>query len=307
MNVFVAGGTGVLGRAALPALRERGHGVRATARGADNAALARRLGAEPVEVDLDDRLAVRRAVAGSDAIVRLTTKIPSLFRMGRRGAWTETNRLRTAGARVLIDAAVREGVRVYVHESVAFVYADGGASWHDEDARTDDGGTGPLRAALEGEREALRFAGGGRRGIVLRFGGFYGPDSPSAQETVQLLRRRMLPQIGPGTNYFSSIYVADAGRAVAASLTVPTGVYNVCDDDPVPFAGYLEAAAQAAGAPRPWRLPAWLGPVVFGEIARYFFRSLRVSNRRLKEAAGWRPEVPSALEGWPRVAGEWGR
>lgn len=59
MNLFVAGGTGVLGRASLKPLVEAGHRVRSTARGAEKAAVVRSLGAELVEVDLFDPAAVR--------------------------------------------------------------------------------------------------------------------------------------------------------------------------------------------------------------------------------------------------------
>jgi len=305
MKVFVAGGTGVLGRATLRTLREAGHHVRTTARGAENVRLAQSLGAEPVEVNLYDAAAVRRAISGSDAVLRLTTKIPSVMKMGKRGAWIETNRLRTVGARILVDAAIEERVSVYVHESVAFVYADGGAKWLDEDAPMDDAGTTILRATLDGEREAARFTKAGGRGIVLRFGGFYGPDAPSTLETAHLVRRRMLPQIGRGTHYMSSIYIPDAGRAVAAALSVTAGTYNVCDEAPVPFAEYLQAVARSLGAPRSRRFPAMLGQMLFGEVGRFFFRSLRVSNRRFKEAAGWGPEVASVSEGWLRIAAEW--
>jgi nucleoside-diphosphate-sugar epimerase len=305
MKVFVAGGTGVLGRATVRALREAGHQVRASARGEEKANLVRSLGAEPVEVDLYDPAAARRAIAGSDAVLRLTTKISSMMKMGKRGAWTETSRLRTLGARILVDAAIKERIPVYVHESVVFVYADGGAGWLDERARTDDGGTIILRATLDGEQEAVRFTQAGGRGIVLRFGGFYGPDAPSTLETARMARRRILPQIGSGANYMSSIYVADAGRAVVAALRVPAGIYNISDDAPVPFAEYLRAVAEALGARRPWRLPAPLGRLLFGEVGRYFFRSLRVSNRRFRDAAGWAPEVGSVSEGWPRIAAEW--
>jgi nucleoside-diphosphate-sugar epimerase len=94
----------------------------------------------------------------------------------------------------------------------------------------------------------------------------------------------------------SSIYVPDAGRAVAAALSAPAGTYNVCDDAPVLFAEYLQVVATSLGAPRPWRLPAVLGPMLFGEVGRFFFRSLRVSNRRFKEATGWSPGVTSVLD-----------
>lgn len=302
MNVFVAGGSGVLGRAALPMLVAAGHRVRATCRGPEKADLVRSMGAEPVDADLYDPAAARQAIGGSDAIIRLTTKIGSISGMRSARNWEETNRLRTEGARILVDAALAEGVQVYVHESVVFVYRDGSAAWLGEDAATDDGGTPILRAALHGEQEAARFTRAGGRGIVLRFGGFYGADAPSSRETLAMARKRMLPRIGLGANYFSSIYVPDAGRAVAASVSLPAGIYNVCDDQPLLFSEYVDALIAAAGAPQPFRLPAFLGSLLFGEIWKYFPRSLRASNAKLKSLGGWRPEVASSREGWALVA-----
>src|SRR5579859_2051369 len=104
MKIFVAGGTGVLGQASVKALVEAGHEVRATARTGSKADVVRKLGAEPVEEDLYDPKEVRQAVTGSEAILRLTTKIPPMARMRSRGAWEETNLLRTEGARILVDA-----------------------------------------------------------------------------------------------------------------------------------------------------------------------------------------------------------
>ncbi len=307
MKVFVAGGTGVVGRASLKPLIEAGHQVRSTARGADRAAWVRGIGAEPVAIDLYDPQAVREAIRGFDAVVRLTTKIPSLMKMRNAKLWDETNRLRTAGARILVDAAIDESVPVYVHESVTFVYGDGGDRWLDEDASIDDAGSQILRATLEGEQEAARFSRSGGRGIVLRFAGFYGGDAPSTRETADMLRARKLPQVGAGANYFSSIYVGDAGRAVAAALEAPAGVYNVADDDPVPFAVYVDSMARALGAPKPFRLPGFLGRWLFGQMWNYFSRSLRVSNAKLKRSTKWAPSVPSVVDGWPVVVAKMSR
>jgi nucleoside-diphosphate-sugar epimerase len=304
MKVFVAGGTGVLGRASVRALVEAGHRVRSSARGENKSDLVRSLGAEPVEVDLYDPAAVRRAIAGSDAVLRLTTKFGPMMKLRDPRTWTETMRLRTAGARILVDAAIAESVPVYVHESVSFVYADGGTAWLSEEAPTDDGDAALLRATLEGEQEATRFTEAGGTGIVLRFAGFYAADAASTLETITLARRRMMPQIGPASNYVASIYVPDAGRAVLAALGVPAGIYNVCDDEPVTFADYLHILTKAIGAPRPFRLPAILGKWMFGDIWKYFSRSQRVSNARLKELSNWKPTVRSVSEGWPLVADE---
>lgn len=304
LKVFVAGGTGVLGRASLPALIAAGYAVRSTARGKDKAELVRRMGAEPVECDLYDRASIRKAIAGCDAVIRLTTKIGSMAKIRDPKVWAETNRLRTEGSRILVDAAISEGVPTYVHESVTFVYGDGGTRWLTEDFPLDDAGSEIMRAALAGEQEAARFSDTGGKGIVLRFAGFYGADAPSTLEMIAMARRRLLFQIGSGENYFSSIYVPDAGRAVAAAVSAPAGIYNVCDDQPVLFAEYLRALAAAAGAKKPLHMPAFLGPVIFGQAWRYFSRSQRVSNAKLKRASHWEPEVKCVLEGWPRVAAE---
>jgi nucleoside-diphosphate-sugar epimerase len=304
MKVFIAGGTGVLGRASIRALVEAGHQVRATARGKEKSERVRGLGAEPLDIDLFDESAIRKAVAGTDAILRLTTKIPSLMKMGNPRNWHETNRLRNEGARVLVDAAMAQHVPVYVHESVTFVYQDGGDKWLTEADPVDSGHVSALRGALEGEQHALGFSNAGGRGIVLRFGGLYGAETPSAAEMARMGRYHLLFWFGSGSNYFSSIHIPDAGRAAAAALNLPGGIYNVCDDVPVPFAENLRIFTAAMGVPQPKRLPSLFAKRIFGDVFKYLSRSHRVSNARFKQASGWAPKVRSVSEGWPLVAAE---
>ena len=110
MKVFIAGATGVLGRAAVKALVAAGHDVRGTARGEEKAALLRAVGAEPVAVDLYDAEAVKSAVAGSEAVVHLATKIPPLTKVRSRKAWAENDRLRTEAAHNLGIQVIAEGI-----------------------------------------------------------------------------------------------------------------------------------------------------------------------------------------------------
>jgi nucleoside-diphosphate-sugar epimerase len=304
MRVFVAGGTGVLGRATISALIEAGHQVRATARGEEKARIARELGAQPVDPDLYDLASTRKALSGADAVLRLTTKFGPMSRLRDPSSWTETIRLRTEGAKVLVDAALADGAQVYIHESVSFVYSDGGEEWLTEDSPVDYSENALMQATLEGEREATRFTQAGRTGIVLRFGGFYGPEAPSAHEMIAMARRHLLFQFGPGSHYFSSIYVPDAGRAVVSALSAPEGVYNVCDDEPVSYAEYLRALTEAVGAPKPRRLPRIVGKWMMGGVWKYLSRSQKVSNAKLKAATGWTPDVKSVREGWPLIAAE---
>ena len=305
MKVFVAGGTGALGHRVVRDLAAAGHEVTATARRDDWAAYLKGLGAWPVDVDLFDTAAIRSAVAGQDAVLRLTTKIPPLAQMRRTESWIETGRLRNDGARLLVDASIVEGVGTYVHESIAFVYADGGDVWIDESSPLDVARARPLREAITGEANAARFTKWGGRGVVLRFAGFYAGDSAQSLEMADMARRRRTALIGPSRNYFSSIHIDDAASAVIACLQAPPGVYNVADDEPLELCDFMRSMAEAAGAKPPRKLPAFLGPTVLGEVWSYLSRSLRVRSDRLRAATGWAPDVPSAREGWRRIAAEW--
>jgi len=186
--------------------------------------------------------------------------------MRGQDAWQETNLLRTEGARILVDSAIAEGVKIYVHESITFVYADGGTDWITEDNSTDDGESDILRSALGGEKEAARFSASGGRGIVLRFGGFYGVESSQTAEVINLMRRRLMAQPGAGSHYVSSICIPDAGTAVEASLKVPAGIYNVVDENPVTFQDYLQLLADAIHVPKPFRLPGMVGKNFRGRV-----------------------------------------
>ena len=77
MRVFVAGGTGVVGRRLVPQLVARGHQVTATTTRADKLGLLDQLGADGVVMDGLDAVSVGEAVAAArpDAIVRQQTAI----------------------------------------------------------------------------------------------------------------------------------------------------------------------------------------------------------------------------------------
>ena len=107
MRIFVAGATGVLGQPTVKLLVDAGHQVRGTARGEEKSQLLRSLGAEPVAVDLYDAAAVKEAVAGSEAVIHIATKIPPIMKMRSRGNWTENDRLRREATKNLVDGGDR--------------------------------------------------------------------------------------------------------------------------------------------------------------------------------------------------------
>src|SRR5438105_4326644 len=120
MRVFVAGGTGALGRLLVPRLVARGHEVIAMTRSAGKAGALQALGARPVVVDGLDGVAVGRAVAEAapDAIVHQMTALAGAADLRRFDRWfATTNELRTTGTRHLLAAARASGVEKVVAQS----------------------------------------------------------------------------------------------------------------------------------------------------------------------------------------------
>ncbi|MGZ6997780.1 MAG: NAD-dependent epimerase/dehydratase family protein [Acidimicrobiia bacterium] len=302
MKVFLTGATGVAGRATVPALIAAGHDVRAVCRRDDAAERLRAAGAEPVAVDLFDAEAVAGAVAGCDAIVHLATNVPPLSKAGRTHSWDLHNRLRVEATRHLVAAGRRAGVVRFVKESITFVYRDAGDAWIDESSPLLPD-LGLLASTIVGEDAALEFAAGGGTAAVLRFGLFYGGEgNRGTDEALRLARLRRSTIAGPAAAYMSSIHCDDVATAVVGALTVPTGVYNVVDDEPLTRGEYLRAFGEALGVKSPKPTPARLLTMLGGSGAAGLVASQRVANGRFREATGWSPRFPSARAGWAAVA-----
>jgi nucleoside-diphosphate-sugar epimerase len=187
MKIFFAGATGVLGRRVVPQLIEAGYEVTAVGRSETTRSQLRRAGATPIELDLFDAEAVRRAVAGHQAVINLATSIPPLTRTFLPGSWRMTSRIRTYASANLVEAALAGGARRYIQESFAPIYPDCGDQWIDES--TPPHPASYNRATLDAEAATRRFTTHGGTGVALRFAYLYGPDSPATVATIRYAQR----------------------------------------------------------------------------------------------------------------------
>jgi nucleoside-diphosphate-sugar epimerase len=308
MKVFVTGATGVLGRPTVQKLVAGGQKVHALARSEENEQLLRSLGAIPVRADLFNRDSLEKAIAGSEAILHLATKIPPFKDATKPESWDENDRIRTEGTRLLVDVALAAEVKGFIYPSITFLYPNSGDYWIDD--RTPIDPVSRLQSAVDAEREVARFtqsstksgAKFGGRGVTLRMGAFYGPEAQSVVDTLEAARKGFALLAGPGDAYWSQIWIADAAEAVvAALLRAPAGVYDVVDDEPMRRDELKKLIAQAAG--RKWILspPTLAVRMIGGKDALFAARSLRVLNRKFKAATGWAPTVRSAREGWELI------
>ena len=120
MKILVIGGTGELGRRLIPQLIADKHAVLATSRSDHRLHTIRSLGATAIALDLLDADAVRMACAGfrPDVIVHQATSLTGIRSLRHfDGQFRQTNRLRTGGLRILMEAAWELGVKRLVVQS----------------------------------------------------------------------------------------------------------------------------------------------------------------------------------------------
>ena len=308
MRVFVAGGTGVIGRRLVPQLVARGHQVTATTTSPAKLSLLEQLGANGVVMDGLDAVSVGETVAAAepDAIVNQMTALseehagkPNLRKPGR--FFASTNRLRSEGTDHLLAAGEATGVTNFVAQSAALFNGTREGGWVKTEEDPLDLGTGTLARKLAGGTKAINHleevvvkAGG----AVLRYGTLYGPGATDDQ--VKLVRKRQFPIVGRGTGYFSWVHLDDAASATVLAVEQQAkGVFNIVDDEPAPVSQWLPYLAECAGAKRPMRLPKWLARLLAGEmVAGMMTEGRGFSNAKAKRELGWQLRYPSWRQGF---------
>jgi nucleoside-diphosphate-sugar epimerase len=223
-----------------------------------------------------------------------------------------TNRLRTEATNHLLAAGQAVGARRFVAQSFgAFRWARAGGPVLTEADPVDPNPPAAMRPALVGilhvERAVPTIEWG--EGVVLRYGGFYGPgtaissaaDAPMAAP----IRKRLFPIIGDGGGVWSHVHIDDAASATALAVERgEPGIYNIADDEPAPVREWLPLLASALRAKPPRRIPRWLGRLAAGEMATLMMTEARgSSNAKAKGELGWQLRYPSWRQGFAQGLG----
>lgn len=308
MKIFLAGATGAIGKPLIRELGEHGHEVVGTTRSYAKAAGLRALGAEPVILDALDRDAVIAAVAQAkpDAIVHQLTALSGVDLRHFEKSFELTNRLRTDGTDNLLAAARAGGVNRFVAQSYAgHPYARTGGPVKTEDDPLDPAPAAQMRSTIDAikhlERSVLDVGG-----IVLRYGGFYGPGTGLAPrgEQLEMIRRRRFPLVGKSRAVWSLVHVDDAAAATVAALerAKPGTVYNIVDDEPARVGEVVSHLAEVVGAKPPRRIPVWLARLLGEHVVVMMDEVRGASNAKARRELGWEPAYRSWRDGFRDVA-----
>jgi nucleoside-diphosphate-sugar epimerase len=313
MHVFVAGATGAMGVPLVRRLVAAGHRVTGLTRSEAKRPLLEGLGATAAVADVFDRerLGAVLQEARPEAVVHLLTALPEQGPM-RAADLEQTHRLRIEGTKNLVEASIAAGVRRLVAESIVLVY---GFGQHGPEPLTEEhpvARSSPrpwlqptIDAGLALEQTVLATARSGKlEGVVLRYGFIYGAEAGSTQLTMRMVKKRWMPLIGDGSGLWPWIHLEDVATATIAALEKGRSgeVYNIVDDEPVTWRDYLSRLAEVLGAPRPWRLPAWIFRLVAPYAAVVLTSRFPTSNAKARRELGWQPAYPTYREGLATLA-----
>ena len=232
------------------------------------------------------------------------TAIESLADLRRPDrAFAATNRLRTEGTDNLLAAAAASasGVeRIVVQSFVGWPFAREGGPVKDEDAPLDPHPPKRLRTMHDAIRHLER-ATTEAGGIVLRYGGFYGPGTSVAPggEQWEMARTRKAPTVGDGNGVWSFVQIEDAASATVAALDhgrageIYHGATTTGGNARVGAAARRRGRQAAAAHPEMDRAPRG------GEHVVAMTCEIRgASNAKAKRELGWQPSWPSWREGF---------
>jgi nucleoside-diphosphate-sugar epimerase len=312
MRVFVAGATGAIGKQLVPRLVEGGHEVHGMTRHESKRAMLEEMGAAPVVADGLDPAQVAEAVgrARPDVIVDQLTALSGWGMRSLKAGAALTNRLRTEGTDHLLSAGKAVGIRRFVAQSNYAVYDRSGGPVKSEEDPLDMTPPGKLRDGLAAVRHLEEAVIGARwtEGIVLRYGGFYGPGTNMTPggELFEMIRKRRFPLIGGGGGIWSFVHIADAAGATAAAVEHGSrGVYNIVDDDPAPVAEWLPELTHMLSGKKPRRMPRFILRLFAGEGGVVMMTDARgASNAKAKRELAWSPHYPSWRQGFAAVLEE---
>ncbi len=292
MRILVAGASGLVGSALVPALRQQEHQV---------VALVRR------PVRRDDEIAWDPPAGGLEPAVLAT--VDAIVNLAGEniaaGRWSAARKemlrcSRIDSTRTLLRALAQAvpRPRVLVNASAVGFYGDRGDEVLTESSPAGRGFLPELCAAWEAEAQAAEALG--VRVVRLRLGVVLARDGGALARLLPLFRLGLGGRLGDGRAWMSWIGLDDLVRVVGTVLADPRldGAVNAVAPGPVTNAEFTCALAQLFHRPAILPVPRWLLMLVFGEMAgATLLASMRVRPDRLL-AGGFafrQPDITAAL------------
>lgn len=286
MDIIIAGGSGLIGRALAQDLLRSGHRVGILTRRPDQASLPP--GAEAVGWDGRSARGWEDKLAQAGAVVNLVGE-----NIGG-GLWTSERKRKIRDSRVQAGQALVQAIRgvsqrpgVLVQASAVGYYGPHGDEDLDETAAA--GEDYLARVAVDWENSTRPLEDLGVRRVVARTGLVLAHDGGILERFLLPVRLFAGGPLGSGRQWVSWIHIRDQVAALRFLIDTPaaSGAYNLTAPQPATNADFIRALARAVHRPYWLPAPAFALKMVLGEMSTLVLDGQKVLPSRLL-AEGYR-------------------
>ncbi len=285
MKVLIAGGSGLVGSALVPALE---------AEGADVTRLVRSsAGAGEIEWHPNNDQIDGAALEGFDAVINLAGENIA------GGRWTDEVKRKIRDSRVngthLLSEAIaklKQKPNAFLCASATGIYGDRGDETLDE--QSDSGGGFLAGVCREWEKSTEPALAAGVRTVFLRFGPILAREGGMLAKLLTPFKMGMGGKVGSGKQYISWVAIDDVVNVIKLALNDESirGPVNIVSPNPVTNEVFTKTLGHVLSRPTALAMPAFAVRLAFGEMAdEMLLTSQRVIPKRLNDA-GYEFEYP---------------
>ena len=289
MKVLIAGASGLLGSALIPALEAEGVQVTRLVR---SPARAGEIEWHPNNDQID-----AAQLEDFDAVINLAGENIAA------GRWTDDQKRKIRDSRVngthLLSEAIaklKQKPKVFLCASATGIYGDRGDEALDE--QSDSGGGFLAGVCREWEQSTEPAVQAGVRTVTLRFGPILAREGGMLAKLLTPFKMGMGGKVGSGKQYISWVAIEDAVNAIKLALNDESirGPLNVVSPNPVTNEVFTKTLGHVLSRPTALAMPAFAVRLAFGEMAdEMLLTSQRVIPKKLNDA-GYEFQQPQ-LEG----------
>jgi uncharacterized protein (TIGR01777 family) len=289
MKVLIAGASGLVGSALIPALEAEGGEVTRLVRTS--------AGAGEIEWHPNNDQIDAAKLEGFDAIINLAGENIA------GGRWTDDQKRKIHDSRVngthLLSEAIaglKQPPKVFLCASATGIYGDRDDETLDE--QSDSGGGFLAGVCREWEQATEPASAAGVRTVNLRFGPILAREGGMLAKLLTPFKMGMGGKVGSGKQYIAWVAIDDAVGAIKLALKDESirGPLNIVSPHPVTNEEFTKTLGHVLSRPTALSVPAFAARLAFGEMAdEMLLTSQRVIPKRLNDA-GYEFEYPE-LEG----------
>ena len=303
MNIFIIGGTGLVGSYLVPEMLKHGHSVSVLTRSEEKISAINETGARGIVGDIKNIQTFLQDLDKPDMVILLA--MPNV-KPGKR-----VTRKRKQELREETNDFFNNSIEIAKRFNASLILP-GGTSYNtgydeiaDESWPISRVGLTEIGADTDSKVEEVLNSNDPPT-VQLIYARIYG-NGGLFMFMYNLMKKGRYRIIGKGNNYIPNIYAGDAANAIIKTIEkMPVGEkFIIADDEPVTLKDFGNHMAKFMNGKIPKSIPAFILRIVLGkDFYEIIKMNCKVSNEKAKKLLDWKPEYPSCKEGLEKVITE---